>query len=374
MTLYQKVDGAWVPAQRAYVKQNGVWVASSEAWVKRSGAWVQAYDYDVIPPNPPEITLSVYEDFDVIKGKKTLVTRYIRVGARLPGSSNDPDAQLTRVLTTYGGKPPTTQFGGTYTSASDASYPSEPWSEWRYNAYGPHKDTSAYIYKQWPRNATTGVKVAYDTTYYFTGWSLDNSGNWSVATEANIHIAKAGVDMANIVVKEARFQPDSSGSWRSTGFASGALVQQKNPKSQGLWFYGNQFTDSIGAQTTSGETVNIRSAQIFVQRAADDSGQANANLYLFWNGYGTPAALPAPGAAIARAEITKIGTLAKGQGKWFELPDAFKNNLNTSLKGIGLDWKDPIKADAFPEDYSQVISVADNLRCGEVHIVWDEEL
>jgi hypothetical protein len=374
MALYYKDDtGAWVQCARAWTKRNGAWTSVEEAWVKTGGAWVRAYNFDVTPPNPPEITLSIAEDFDIVRGVKTLKTRYIRVGVRLPGSANDPDARLTRVLTDYAGKAPTTYMGGTYTSATDATYPTEPWSEWRYNSYGPHKDTSVYIYKQWPRNATAGTIIQGDKTYHFGGWSLDRDGNWSAANQAAIHVPKNSIDVPNVVVKEASFQPDSSGSWRSTGFVSGPLVQQRSPKSLGMWFYGNQFTDSIGAQTTSGEKITIRSAQIYIRRE-NDNGQANANVYLFWTGYGTVGSLPPTGTAPTRYEITKLGTLAKGQAKWFALPAAFNNNLNTQIKGMGLDWKDPVKADAFPEDYSSVASVAANLRCGEVHIVWEEEL
>jgi hypothetical protein len=80
------------------------------------------------------------------------------------------------------------------------------------------------------------------------------------------------------------------------------------------------------------------------------------------------------GTGYTKNEITKLGTLAKGETDWFALPASYYNNLNTSIKGMGLDWKDPIKADAFPADYSSVPATATNLRCGEVHIVWEEEL
>lgn len=367
MSLHIKVDGVWVQAERPYVKRNGVWVAGTGAYVKRSGNWVQAYEYDVTPPNPPEITLSIHEERDGTK----LQSRWIRVGVRLPGA-DDPDARLARVLTTYNGKPPTTQFGGTYTSERDKDW-DEPWSEWRYNSYGPHKDTSNYAYKQWPRNATSGTIIAGDKDYFFTGWALDNSGNWSIANATKIHVPKASVETANVVVKEARFQANSSGSWRSTGYVAGDLVQQKSPRSVGLWFYGSQLTDSIGAQTTGDEKVSIRSAQIWIKRG-DDTGAASANVYLFWTSYGSPGALPSPGSNLGKQETAKLGQLAKGEGKWFDLPASFHGDLNKNIKGMGLDWKDPVKADAFPNDFSQVVSTATNLRCGELHVVWSEEL
>lgn len=369
MSLHLKVDGAWVTCERPYVKQNDVWVGAHEAWVKRSGAWVMAYEYDVTPPNAPEISLNVVEDFDSQDGSKKLKSRWIRVGVRLPGGANDEDARLVRVLTDYAGEAPTTQFGGTYTAASDKTWENEPWSEWRYNSYGPHKDSSEYAYKQWPRNPDPGTIINGDKTYHFTGWALDANGNWSIATAAKIHIPKASVNVPNVIIKEARFQPNTSGSWRSTGFAAGDLIQQKSPRSQGLWFYGTQFTDSMGAHGA----ITVRDASIRISRA-DDGGQANANVYLFWTEYGSVGALPAVGANLNKHEVTKLGELAKGQTKWFTLPRAFKDELNKNLKGMGLDWKDPAKADAFPEDYSTVVSTAVDLRCGEAHVVWEEEL
>jgi hypothetical protein len=177
------------------------------------------------------------------------------------------------------------------------------------------------------------------------------------------------VDVPNVVTKEAKIQPNSSGRWISTGFQSGNLVQQKSPRSIGLWLYGNQLTDTIGQQGT----VTIKSAQIYIKRS-DDTGTANANVYLFWTANGTVSGLPAPGGSLGKTEITKLGVLAKGQGKWFDLPSSFNADLNKNIKGMGLDWKDPVKADAFPQDYSSMVSLASNQHSGELHIVWEEAL
>ena len=268
MALYQKINGVWTICQRPYVLRNGVWTAVNEAYVKSGGVWVRAYEYDVTPPSPPVIALSINDDFETSsKGVKTLKSRWIRVSVRLPGAVNDPDARLTRVLTTFNGKPPTTQFGGTYTSDTDWSYPNEPWSEWRYNDYGGHKDTSVEIMKQWPRNATAGTILKGDETYYFTGWTLDDAGNWSAATPASIHVPKNSIEVPNVVTKEARIQPNTTGSWRTAGWQSGNLIQQKTPRSQGLWLYGNQITDTIGKQGPP----TVKLAQIYIKRT-DDTG------------------------------------------------------------------------------------------------------
>ena len=382
MPLYQNINGVWTLCQKPYVKRgaDGVWQVAQEAWVKRSGTWVNAYDADVTPPNPPELTLQIVEDFATIKGQKTLQSRWIKVGVRLPGTTNDDDAKLIRVLTNFAGKPPTTQFGGTYTTTPDDTYPKEPWSDYYYNDLGKggwgHNDTSALIYKQWGDgpNPTSGTIMKGDKDYFFTAWSLDNSGNWSVAVPATIHVPKDSVDAKNTITKEARFQANSGGSWRTAGFQWGDLIQQKSPRSQGLFFYGNQITEAMGQQGT----IKVKSAQIRIVREGNDEdhGNADANVYLFWTTYNTSGDLPNPNAAggITRHDITKVGTLAKGQGKWFDLPESFYPDLNKNIKGMGLDWKHPDKADAFPADYSRMVAVGQNLRCGELHVVWEETL
>jgi hypothetical protein len=221
---------------------------------------------------------------------------------------------------------------------------------------------------------TAGFTIAGDKDYYFTGWSLDQNGNWSAPTQVKVHIPKDSVATDNIIVKEARFQPNSSGSWRSDGFHGGDLIQQQNPRSYGIWFHGNQFTDSIGHQGTP----TIRNAQIRITRegADEDNGSASANLYLAWHGYANQAALPNPTApgGLNFNEVTKLGQIAKGETKWFDLPNAFYGDLNKNIKGMGLWWKDPVKASAFPNDYSRIVATSQALRCGEVHVVWEEAL
>lgn len=372
MALYQKVDGVWTLCQRPYVKRNGIWVAADEVWYKQSGSWNQVYNYDVTPPAPPEITLNIVEDFVTQKGEKSLRSRWIRVGVRLPGASNDIEARRARVLTSDS-KPPVNHEGGFFTSSPDKSYPDEPWSEWRYNDFGTHKDSSVVVYKEWPLNASGTQIIKGDTTYYFAGWAQDDAGNWSIDTQAQIHVPKSSVNVPNVITKEAYFQPNTSGSWRNAGYQTGDVVQQNSPRSVGIWFYGNQITDSVGAQTSGDEKVTIKNAQIWMKRQ-NDNGAANANVYLYWTDKQNPAALPAPGSGIGKTEITKIGTIAKGEGKWFDLPSSFYGDLNKNIKSIGLDFKDPTHAGAGAADSSVMVSTATNNRSGQVHLVWEEEL
>lgn len=373
MTLYQKTNGVWVAAQRPYVKRNGAWVAAQEAYVKRSGVWVRAYAYVSTPPPAPEITLEIVEAYEWTNGVQSLKTRYLKVGTRIPGGAHNPNIQSIKMLTTFEGAQPTTQFGGTYWSTPDDTYPNEPWSLWKYASFGWHEDTSNYQYKQFPVNAAAGTLIGGNKTHYFSAWSLDTLGNWSTGTHASIFVPPASVNSPQIVVKEANFQANSSGTFRgdTNVFQGGGLLQQRSPRAIGLWFYGNQLTDSIGAQTTKSESIKVRRAEIHVVRD-NDNGQANANVNLFWFANGTAGSLPTNGPV--KQEITTLGQIAKGQSKWFALPQAFLNNLNTGIRGMGLDWKKPGSTDAVPADYSRMYGIATNPGSGKVHVVWEEEV
>jgi hypothetical protein len=382
MALYQKVPtdpadptgpGTWVLCKRPYVKYNNVYTAAKTAHIKVNGVWVRAWTYDATPPDKPLIDLILHEDFMVKDGKQVLKSRWIRVGVRQPQPNHDPDTAMIRVLTDYNDKAPTTQFGGTYTSTPDTNYPAEPWSEWRYGDGFPHPDNSKLIYKQWPRNATDGTQLKGDNTYHFGAWAVDGYGNWSGATQASLHIPKGGVDEPTVHLKEVTFAPNSSGSWASVKFGSGRrtqwvaghLEQQKSPRSQGLLFYGGQFKDNLTTNST------IKTAQIYLYRTT--AGQnAVANIYLFWMSTHNPTNLPAPGGTIDPQQTRFIGTLAKGQGRWFDIPGTFNSEFkNGNLKCMGLAWKDPDKSDSVANDYSQVAG-GNFGGCGNVHMVWEE--
>lgn len=369
MALYYFNDeiGDWELCQRPYVKYGNIWTAGRNAYIKQGGIWQRAYAYDTTPPDPPLVDLILHEVYGQVDGSRRVTSRWIRVGVRTPAAAHDPDLAMIRVLTDYGGQAPTTPFGGTYTSQPDASYPGEPWSDWKYGPGFPHQDSSKLIYKQWPRNATEGTVLKGDTNYHFGAWAVDKNGNWSQATQTHLNIPKGGVDQPQVHVKEAAFQPNATGSWKKNQYEAGHLIQQKSPRSMGLWFYGRQFTDNLNSKS------KISSCQIYIYRGSDN-GVANANIYLFWTTYKSPSDLPPVGGSIVRNQTQKLGQLAKGQGKWFEVPGQMRDDMkNGNLKGLGLDWKDPDKADANPNDYSLVASTAAIARCGEVHMVWEQE-
>lgn len=367
MTGYLKEAGAYIAADQIYVKQQGVWIEQQDAYVRVAGTYRNYHHYDSTPPDPPVISLQTI-DTEYTEDKTEKVGRYIKLGIRGATASHDETLKKIRVLTTYNGKAPTTQWGGTYTEASDSDWPDEPWSDWHYNGTGSgksHPDSSVVHYKQWPRNANQQSNLA-EGRYYFSAWAEDKHGNWSVGNHTWIDLPKKGVDSANVIRKEARIQANTSGSWVGGAFVSGQLEQRyASPKSRGFWFYGNQIPDVIGQQGTP----TIKNAQIYLVRPNDD-GATSANVYLFRHDTGSSSGLSSQPAQV---EETKVGTIAKGEGKWFPIPESYWPNLEANdIKGFGLDCKDPVKASGFPDDYSVIKSVGEQARSGEIHLVWVE--
>lgn len=361
MTLHFKDDtGTWVQVQRPYVKRSGVWAPVKQAWVKRSGTWTLAYEWDLTPSSPPEISLEVVDG------------RYIKLGVRLPDASHDADLARIRVLVgTSGtdGKFPGTYLDAQYISKSDSSYPDEPWSEYYYNGYKvgtskDHNDSSSFVYKQYPLNPTADTNLTGGLVYRFSAWSMDNNGNWSVGTNAQITMPKTG-DSTQIN-KSARVQANTSGTFQSDTWTGGDLYAANSPRRHGFWFYGNQVAQIVGQQGTP----TIKNAQIFVSRTNDD-GMPTANVYVGHN----DSVGSVPGTQPTLSEITKLGTINKGQGKWFDLPSSWYGNL-TNLKSIGLWHQDPNKAAANADDFIQLNGIdnaAGAVRSGELYLVWSEQ-
>jgi hypothetical protein len=366
VTIYVKVNGAYQAMSRPYVHVNGVYAPANDVYLRRAGAYVNAYHYDVTPPAAPLVSTELVEHRDA---KGALTGRFIRVGVRLVGTANDPNARLVRVLTNNPSSSeikPVDFNGGMYTQGSDNTWPHEPWSEWRYNSYGDHTDTSVINYKQWPPNATAATDLTNNKTYWFVAWSFDQAWNPSPPTVVSVNVPKASVVTDSVITKEARFQANSAGSFTAGAFQSGKLIQDDSPRSRGLWMYGNQLSEVIGSQGVP----TIKSAQIYIKREAD-TGSPSANLHLFWTPYGSVGSLTGV-TSIQTNDMHKIGTLAKGEGGWFDLPPSFYADLNKNVKGMGLNYKDYTNAAAYPADYSVVQQLADNMRCGELYVVWQE--
>jgi len=374
MTAFIKVDGAWVPADRLHYHVNGGWAPVQKGYVRRSGVWTKFYELDITPPPSPQIDLTIietkYGQNNQNKG------RHIRVVVSLPGPDQAATTKLIRVLTTYQGKQPTTQFGGTYTAQPDANHPDEPWSDWTYKPDGVHNTTQGQ-YKTWPRSATDSSKLTDGERYYFSGWTLDRAGNWSAPTHTSIVAPKDGGG-SNILHKETRFQPNWAGTMTSSGsFTIGQMTQQGNPLRRGVIGYGNKVENEIGSQGPA----TIKTAQIKLART-NDNGSASANIYIAYHAhlnYGSPD--PDGHPWNTWSEARKLGTLSKGESKWFDIPSNFHDNLVKyvsgsigNFRGFVLLEKDPSHAAAQADDFSVLKSQAELSTQGELHVTWTEEL
>lgn len=358
MTLHFKTGGVWTTVNRPYVKRNGVWTPVKETWRKSAGVWVRHFLWDITPPSPPLISL------DLVPGA---AGRYLNVSMNIPGSVHDPNVKLVRILVSTTGYP-ATQFGGTYYTTRDTNYPNEAWSDWYYGPGHDHPDTHVLNSKQYPINQAQPNLPA--GRYYFQAWTQDINGNWSVGNYNSIAVPKTGVG-TNLVNLNARFQADYSGTYVSgTGFLAGDLRQSVNPSnSKGMYFYGTQMTASIGAKYGNANAT-ITMAQIFLRRV-DTDGAATANVFMFRHAYGSPGALSGEPTI---TEIVKLGTLAKGEAKWFPVPASYYPDLiSGDTKGLGFFYKDPTHAAASAADYSVIDGLSEDVRrAGELYVVWTE--
>ena len=366
MTLYKKQGGAWVPAQRVYVKHAGTWVPSDLVYVKRLGAWHITYAYDTTPPPAPQLTLSIIDTDEWVGGSK-VYGRHINVGVRLPSDTADAGLALIRVLSTYAGAAPTTQYGGTYTSEPQNAWPEEAWSDFHYNHYqgvvASHQSNSVAT-KTWPPNASTAANLSAGT-YHFAAWAMDDAGNWSAGTFATIDLPRRGIDTANLTVKEKRFPAVYTGTWSEGSFTYGPMIQSALPRGQGVLFYGTGLNEVI----TTGNG-GVRKAQLRLERS-NDTGQGQANVWLARHNAPTAAGF---GEDAVWSDGHLVGTIGKGETKWFDLPSSWYEPLaNGEIKGFVLLHKDPSKTHASPEDYSVMNSYVDSIRSGELHVIWTEE-
>lgn len=355
MVSYIKVAGDWKSTTRPYLKKNNTWVPAQYLYVKRSGVWEEAYRFDHIPPDPPELTLQIVRN------------RFVRVGVRLPGLAHDPELKQIRVLAARKDGVLTGPLGAGYIQGNDADFPHEDWSNFYYNSGNPngnynHGDSFDYDYKEYPLNPTTNTDLPGGQFYYFAAWSRDFDENWSIGVFNQIWMPKNGVDADAIVVKEANFQVNQSGSLNLDGvaFTPGDLVARDSPRSNGIWYHANKITSSVGY---SGKAT-IRAAQIRITRSGDDIGPSTTNVNLFWHGQQSSADLPFADFNGA----TKVGTLNKGETDWFPIPTAWYPLLSTQIKGFGLRFGTD------PNDQMMADGISTHLRSGELHVIWEEAL
>ena len=286
--------------------------------------------------------------------------------------------RLIRVLTTYDGKAPTTQFGGTYTRHSGLHLPERAVERVALQRVrraqrhlGLHLQAVA---------AQRGCRHHHPPDDDLLLHRLE-PGQLGELERGHPGLdqrsPKASVEMPNIVTKEARFQPNTSGgSWRTAGFQSGDLIQQNSPALARAVVL--RQPDQRLRSGSHGLEHQVKSAQIYMKREDDEATPAaNANVYLFWTGYGTasrtcrtPVGLDQP-----RTRSPSSGPCAKGEGKWFDLPDrVLQQPEQRRSRAWGWTARTRSRPLRSPTTTPGSAAVGQNLRCGELHITWEETL
>lgn len=363
MTIYKKENGSWVQQDgRPWVKVNGEWVPATAGYVKRSGVWTNFYTYDATPPATPTLVATEYQATASEGGG-----RYIKLQVT-PGNLSDTTLKRIRILVSTTA-PITSQYDTSgYISGDDVNFPGMPWSEIWFNGYNGIEQTPQSRQKIWTRNATGSTTVAAGK-YYFSAWAEDFSGNWSGVATTWITLNPLSSPTAPSF--SGRYDATNAGTWvggdSSGSFQSGLQKQngQASPRERGIYFYGSQINE-IRSTTIS---PRITSAQIYLTRR-DDNGNANANVYIYGHGYTKPADI---GNLNYQTVVRFLGTIAKGEAKWFDIPSAFYDNIIMgNTKGFGLHDRDPSAGGPTDKDISAMRELSIAPRSGEVYFTWEE--
>lgn len=369
MAALVKINSTWVNVADMWTKSSGTWVKASEAYLKNAGVWTPVHASAPAPPASPILSLEIIRN--TISGD---IHQWLKVGARYPLSVDLP--RLARIRVLWGGSDSSTlstQFGNNFINGRDSDWSQEPWSDWYYHADSEGKtafartDTSVETFKQYPLNPGTTLDVlAGNRTYYVGAWSLDTFGQWSAGVTNSIFVPTAGSPPNTEVRKEARFLPFASGTSSQGVFTEGNLeTRPASGVKYGCWFYGNQITSNVG----SGGPPTITNARIHMTRTTDDGFLPTSNVYAFWHTDNTTSGAFVP--TSDRHNITLIGTIAKGQTVDLTLPDSFKDNYNSDIKGLGIAYETSTNAAG---DYSIIKGLDQDSRSGELHLNWTESV
>ena len=115
--------------------------------------------------------------------------------------------------------------------------------------------------------------------------------------------------------------------------------------------------------------MKIRSAKIKLTRI-DNAGEASADV---WIGVHDRSTLSELQLGPAQTGTEKLGTLARGETKWFDIPKSLHDALS-SKKGFVLLNRNPAAARHSGAEYAITKGNQDDWRAGAFHVVWEEDL
>lgn len=365
--FYQKTGGSWVYRDgRPYIRRAGTgWTPIVSGYVKRSGVWTNFYTFDATPPAAP--TLTVAEEITTFQqGGTTQRGRHVLVTVK--PSVADTSVRRVRLLVSPVSQPTSQYDQSGYISAPETAHPTEPWSELYYNGYnGYSRLSTAADTRVYTRDATDQTVVPAGT-FYFSAWSEDFAGNWSPGAFKTITLTSFSTALPSF---NSRITATGTGTLSQQVFTSGDVRQAGTPRENGYFFYGSQLFQELSKATDP----KITSAQIFLHRK-NDSGQDNANIYLAWHDHTSRSDFP-NNPNFDGNTVTKVGTIAKGEAKWFDIPSTHWDNIaNRTLKGFCLGNRlidDDPDTDATAKDFSVLKSLTDAPRSGELYITFNDQ-
>jgi hypothetical protein len=337
--LWIKTVDGWKQSEKFSAKTVNGWWSGKYLYLKTGATtWSQIVAPDTTPPSAPSLIS--------ISHKPN--TREMTVVIRMP---TDPDVMASILK---------------YSSVAAPTNPLDEsdYFDWSIKPAEPNQLVT-YTFEV-PKTATK---------YYFSAWAVDTSKNVSQRMRIDYTVPTPVVapPPKAPVIKKLTQNALDSGTW---GLASdiwspnmGKNVAQAGPYSyRGAWIYGGIIEGALK------NAKKIRRATIRIQRLNTNHGpQYNAFVWLTMHrlghrgagGSATPALSP------VRNPPVRVGSLARGQVKTFDIPAAwFPLLMQGGWKGFGL-WYPHSQATG-ADDVNYIQCYGAGTTSGQVYIEWEE--
>lgn len=287
MTWYGKQSGQWAVVYDPQVRTSLAWNKIQEGWTRQNGIWQRFFYRDNTPAQAPSVSLVVGDasiqvvvTIDVPGPQPP--TRYLTLKVK---ESTTPAASDGTLLTPLAHVDFDPTVGYTYTWDI---VPREGYTYWA--------AATLFTVYDIPSNEVTATYDVLPASAYHQDY-LDAVGGGSYAIAMNPN-------------------------WYDND-----IIQGGNVPSQGCWFYGEHLTKLFG------HTVTKMRIQI-IRRNTNHGVAGDANVRL---GHHDNKNQPLGDPNVR--EDTKVGTLKRGEKKWFDVPTdwltAYHNN-NTNFRGFGV--------------------------------------
>lgn len=327
MAAWIKTGGVWTRAKDIRNKQAGSWTPSAKAvYYKANGTWSMVHNNEIPPLD--NVFLDVVNEAGT-KGTVASRWRFMRVRARLTDTSDNPDLKLIRVLASTNGF----QSGPNGQGYQSEKVDGQPWSDFDFTT----NDSSVDLLKNYPPNSSQdgGDVMPAGRVVYFTAFAQDVRGNWGAPVTRQLTV---GNDFSESGKRffEARFTPQgistlhaapvgSESPWTTNTLDTG--FGYNNDKTNTFFFYGGDIIQALGEVGTPAAA----QMQIYLRRSATDAGPAGAaDVYLGVHNFGYTDDNLTNLTRVNDTDTRYLGTLLKGEGKWFNVGQGTMDLLVTS--------------------------------------------